>query len=210
MKIYKYTFRSPLLGSIECEELFSNDDGRRELNAIDMAWLVSADDRLSTFLQKNEEDLTEYIPEDKPHLRKIVVGDYGVIEGKLHLLSHLWANEELTEAQMEEVMDYLTGQFSDGWGEGLEQREWREDTVRYETPTFDTTLGEWDEESNYATAYFYVHPWSRYNFSIALHDFGVEEVEDPQPTADEELRQTLLKIKELVDEIVEELKNVTQ
>ena len=31
--------------------------------------------------------------------------------------------EPLTEAEMQDLQDYLKGQFSDGWGEGFEQRE---------------------------------------------------------------------------------------
>lgn len=31
--------------------------------------------------------------------------------------------EPLTEAEMQDLQDYLKGQFSDGWGEGFEQQE---------------------------------------------------------------------------------------
>jgi hypothetical protein len=209
VKIYKYTFRSTVTGSIVCDELFP-EDGRRDLDSIDMAWLSTADSQLSEFLDSNKEELTEYLPEYfKDRIIKIEVGDYGVVEGKLHLMSHVWANKELTDQEAAEVMDYLTGQFSDGWGESLEQIQWRQDEVRYDRPYFDTQEGEWDEDTEYATAYFHVHPWNAYTFNITIHDMEVEEVDDPQPDVNEELRQAVLKIKGLIDEVVEELKKIT-
>jgi hypothetical protein len=182
MKLYKYTFKSPLRGSIQCEKLFSDTDGSKELDSEDMARLCSSDHQLCEFLENNREDLTEYICASlKTDVRKMEVGDYGIMEGELCLLSYVWVEEELTEAGMQEVMDYLTGQLSDGWGEGLAQRHWRKDIARYSTPYFDTYSSDWEGEDHNTEAYFYVSPWYRRGFTLELDNFEIEEVADPEP-----------------------------
>ncbi|MEG0824431.1 MAG: hypothetical protein RSG86_01620 [Oscillospiraceae bacterium] len=43
--------------------------------------------------------------------------------GKLWCVTEIKTYGELTATEYAELTDWLTGQFSDGWGEGLEQRE---------------------------------------------------------------------------------------
>lgn len=43
--------------------------------------------------------------------------------GELWGVTEVQTNGELTPAEYAELTDWLTGQFSDGWGEGFEQRE---------------------------------------------------------------------------------------
>jgi hypothetical protein len=182
MKRYKYTFKSPLNGSIQCDDLFIDTRGRLELNAEAMALIYNEDDRLASFLENNAEDLTEYIREElKSIVHKLEVGDYGIFAGELCLLAHVWTTSKMTDEQVREVMSYITGQYSDGWGEGLEQREWREDKVDIETPCFDVTEADWDVKRTYAYAYFYVRPWNRDNYSIELQYFEEEDIPDPEP-----------------------------
>lgn len=183
MKLYKYTFRSPLTGSICCDELFREDDGVKELESLDMARLYNADPDLSDFLEKNKEDLTQYLPDyfKKMMMCKLEVGDYGVVNGDLCLLAHVWTTTKLTENQIGDVSEYISGQYSDGWGEGLEQREWRTDSVQIPIIDFDIYEGEWEEDSDSAGAYFYVHPWNDNQFFIELHYCEEEEIPDPEP-----------------------------
>ena len=183
MNQYKYTFKSPLNGSIQCDEMFREDDGVMELDSLDMARLCDADPDLSTFLDRNKEDLFKYLPDHFKNktVVKLEVGDYGIFEGHLCLLSYAWTKKELTGQEVQEIMDYLSGQFSDGWGEGLEQREWRTDPVRIPSLYFDTHEGEWEEDYESSTAYFYVSPWVSHSFYIDLVDCEIEEVEDPEP-----------------------------
>lgn len=45
------------------------------------------------------------------------------VEGVLYGCTTLALKEFLDEAEMKELCDYITGQYSDGWGEGFEQRD---------------------------------------------------------------------------------------
>lgn len=182
MKLYKYTFKSPLCGSIHCDDLFIDTSNRAELDATEMAHIYNADSELSSFLDNNKEDLTEYLPDYfKSLVNKIEVGDYGVFNGELCLLAHVWATEEMTDRDIDDVQEYISGQYSDGWGEGLEQREWREDRVGISRPYFDPEEAEWDDDTEYTYATFYVHPWSDRQYSIELQYRDIEEIPDPDP-----------------------------
>lgn len=76
--------------------------------------------------------------------------------------------EELDNNELQELKDYITGQFSDGWGEGFEQQpigEWDEEE---ETE-------EWDEEEqiNYKDSQTveyqaFAHFWNSKNFNITI------------------------------------------
>lgn len=75
---------------------------------------------------------------------------------------------ELSNGEIEIIKDYISGQFSDGWGEGFEQREvetWHDDDV----------AEEWDEEAEeYYEAdirinnYVYASFWSNKDWDIIL------------------------------------------
>lgn len=182
MKQYTYIFKSPLSGSISCDELFSDTEGVAHLDSEEMAHVYNYDPRLASFLENNQEDLTEYMHDElKSYVRKLEVGNHALLGGALYLLSYVCTDSKMTDEQAQQVMRYITGQFSDGWGEGLEQREWREDKVAIGHPVFNAVEGEWDEDTTYAYAYFNVHPWSPDQFFIELHECVEEEVDDPKP-----------------------------
>ena len=182
MKLYHYTFKSPLYGSIYCENLFVDTHNTFDLNPEVMARLYDRDHRLADFLEQNSEDLTNYMRHGmSAYVQKLEVGDYGIINGQMCLLAHVRTTSKMTDEQAQEVMDYISGQYSDGWGEGLEQREWREDKVYFDNPIFDENTGDWEQDEDYEWAQFYAHAWNRDCFSIELLYCEEEEVPDPEP-----------------------------
>lgn len=46
-----------------------------------------------------------------------------VIDGQLTGVCYCVLSASLTDAEQKDLMNYITGQYSDGWGEGFEQRE---------------------------------------------------------------------------------------
>ena len=80
--------------------------------------------------QRDNDDsgnLMPYFDEDRnPSVRKKVLNAVPTVEirdGELMGCTTVKLKEPLTEAEMQDLQDYLKGQFSDGWGEGFEQQE---------------------------------------------------------------------------------------
>ena len=80
--------------------------------------------------QRDSDDggnLMPYFDEDRnPGVRKKVLSAVPTVEirdGELMGCTKVKLKEPLTEAEMQDLQDYLKGQFSDGWGEGFEQQE---------------------------------------------------------------------------------------
>jgi len=80
--------------------------------------------------QQNNDDggnLMPYFDEDRnPSVKKKVLSAVPTVEirdGELMGCTTVKLKESLTEAEMQDLQDYLKGQFFDGWGEGFEQQE---------------------------------------------------------------------------------------
>lgn len=80
--------------------------------------------------QRDSDDggnLMPYFDEDRnPGVKKKVLSAVPTVEirdGELMGCTTVKLKEPLTEAEMQDLQDYLKGQFSDGWGEGFEQQE---------------------------------------------------------------------------------------
>lgn len=80
--------------------------------------------------QRDNDDggnLMPYFDEDRnPGVKKKVLSAVPTVEirdGELMGCTTVKLKESLTEAEMQDLQDYLKGQFSDGWGEGFEQQE---------------------------------------------------------------------------------------
>ena len=83
-------------------------------------------DALVEAVENEYVDLTEYM--DEPLASKIETillnPTYDNLRfDNIYMLTTVVAKEELSEKEIKEVKDYISGQFSDGWGEGFEQRE---------------------------------------------------------------------------------------
>ena len=80
--------------------------------------------------QRDSDDggnLMPYFDEDRnPSVKKKVLSAVPTVEirdGELMGCTTVKLKEPLTEAEMQDLQDYLKGQFFDGWGEGFEQQE---------------------------------------------------------------------------------------
>ena len=95
-------------------------------------------------------DLMRYYREDDSVRRKVVRAVPTVDEVNGELVGSLWVDTDapLTAEEQAEFCAYISGQYSDGWGEGFEQREidvgdgtlavhfWQEDGFKM-TPSFE-------------------------------------------------------------------------
>lgn len=111
-------------------------------------WDIFAE--LKAYTDNGTEDLMKYFYESdyvKQHVRSLVPS-VEVWNRRLWGCTTVRADDDLSEPGWDKLMDYLAGQYSDGWGEGFEQRE---------IETEDGLL--------------YVHFWQDHDF-----DFKVEEV----------------------------------
>jgi len=180
MKQHRYTVKGTLSGS-RCYEDYTEWMSPEEL--------ANYMEEISALFSRNPEDeLAQYI--HKSGYRDAML--YGVvteiwvgvknINGTLYSWTEVTANRELTEIEKDALLDYLTGQFSDGYGEGLEQQAFNSyiDIMEEE---------EWDEETQetYMYAYdvevdMYLHLWQPEDFKLEFVNAEDDEVEKPKVT----------------------------
>lgn len=106
-----------------------------------------------------------------------------VIDGTLYSWTEVTANRELTEFEKEALLDYLSGQFSDGYGEGLEQEEFTSytDTETYEE--YDEENDEYYEDEYTVRVSCHIHLWNREEFKLEFVEATeIQEEETPSVT----------------------------
>ena len=117
--------------------------------------------------------LDDRYPEAKEKVRDIRIGVME-LKGEVVGLAVVRAIEELSQQGIEEIKDYLTGQYSDGWGEGFEQRpieEWREE-VEYEE--YDEEEDDYYTYTDYENHELCLSFWSYKDWEIRLLEEGEE------------------------------------
>ena len=183
MKTTHFRFRTPCYGRIYGDSVFEGtpyEDGGQEISAIAMANLYESHPELSEFLERNKEEMTQYIDSENKPLEDVVrleLGDYGVFNGRFCLVHHVWIKgqlDEISEEEIHAVEEYIMGQLSDGWGEGLEQREWMDQDVEWSQLYFDTDSAEFEEEYFRDNVSYYLVPW---NTKMEITRLDYEECE---------------------------------
>lgn len=181
MKLMKYTFRTPLFGSIEGANLLIDTDARIDLSPQQMARLYDNGPELSLFLTENSEDLTFCVPEElQDVILRAEFGDFAILGGKMWLMTRIWVEGNLTDTGIGQIQDWIAGQMSDGWGEGLEQTAWMERQVEKPVLYFDEWMLDFEEDRERCEISYYVNPWTSGEFYIYLDD--CEEVEEDVET----------------------------
>lgn len=211
MKCTKLIYKSPVFGSVQCEDLPNEDSRYIDFGPSTAYMLYEKGEDVLMFLTERGEDLSAHVPEELEGL--VVKADFGCCRieyGEMYLLTEIYVRQEPTDLQNRQIIDWITGQMSDGWGEGLEQHPVYTESVVSRVPSFNETECEFEDEEVRATAEYFLHPWANdATWSVTLVDAQEVELDIDEPDVDEELRQTVLKIKELIDEVVEELKKIT-
>ena len=183
MKTTHFRFMTPCYGRIYGDTVFEGtpyESEGQEIDAAAMARLYEWHPQLSQFLERNKEEMTQYIDSENKPLEDVVrleLGDYGVFNGQFCLVHHVWIKgqlDEISEEEIQAVEEYIMGQLSDGWGEGLEQRAWLTQSVEWTRPYFDEYSADFEEEYFSDTVSYYLVPW---NSAIEITQLDSEECE---------------------------------
>ena len=183
MKTTHFRFKTPCYGRIYGDSVFEGTPYESEGQDIDASVMANLYERypeLSQFLDRNKEEMTQYIDSENKPLEDVVrleLGDYGVFNGQFCLVHHVWIKgqlDEISEEEIHAVEEYIMGQLSDGWGEGLEQREWMDQDVEWSQPYFDTDSAEFEEECFRDNVSYYLEPW---NSKMEITRLDYEEFE---------------------------------
>ncbi|WP_407385963.1 hypothetical protein [Ruminococcus sp.] len=118
---YMETFYFPLTGMLEDEEYYDEYEVGNPF-LMDYKWDISE------LVEKEQNadlgDMKDYFYDDDNAQAKMVTARWGIAEknGKLYGKVDIKLREPFTAEEKEKVRDWVSGQNSDGFGEGLEQR----------------------------------------------------------------------------------------
>ena len=176
MKQHKYTVKGTLSGSRYYEE-YTEWVSPEEL--ADYMEEISA-----LFSRDPEDELAQYIRDDSPIHGVVTEIWVGVknINGTLYSWTEVTANRELTEIEKDALLDYLAGQFSDGYGEGLEQQAFNSYTETVEEEDWDEETQEWYIYPHDIEVNMYLHLWQSDDFKLEFVNAEDYEVEKPKVT----------------------------
>ena len=115
----------------ENDEGYFSEDNAALLNGEDLAQyqetIQEMVERENALCSENGEpcNLMDYFDGDEAIKENVISAVVSVkeIDGVLYGCTTLQMKETLDSKQMEELFGYITGQYSDGWGEGFEQRD---------------------------------------------------------------------------------------
>lgn len=182
MKAKKWTVVSPVTVSIYADTpifLYEGCGEGQESFDLDMsqsANLVNSSASLSSALADMEkEDLREYYEEDR-NIYKIVFGDSRSTEDcdRIIALTYVYTSPELQELP-QSVLDFISGQLSDGWGEGKEQESVNLCTYYRKNSYFSVESAEMEEEEEGPySIYAYIHFWQPNNFYLNVEELTEE------------------------------------
>lgn len=189
MKLYHYHVKSPVIASIGCGELDNwpgfEEDGVHTCTAEETIEMHEHQPFFANKLTEESCDLLPYVTDTDLLNRlvlRIIPKELVVEDGALVLITEVDAPQELIPDEIKLLEEYISGQFSDGWGEGLEQRSVYD--IRVGVPQLEISPADWEisiEESYTTHASVYMHVWTAEKFWMKTELINVEEVPDPEP-----------------------------
>lgn len=181
MKIKRWTLKSMMTASISADFEFSTTDDGRIQDHLDLSSrgacnLLSIYPETQEFLSKMQpEDLVKYFDDNDGSIYRIEFGDWAMMGGDLYHLCRVYTKAELQELPPS-LFQFVEGQLSDGWGEGMEQRTAYRGCVEFSTPSFDGYSG-FEAEERQEDFEVYFHYWNADNFELSVRDCTEEEVD---------------------------------
>ena len=138
---YTETFYFPLTGMLEDEEY---DDEYEVGNPFLMDYKWDIDELIEKEQSADLGDMKDYFYDDDNAQEKMVTARWGIAEknGTLYGKVDFKLREPFTAEEKEKVRDWVSGQNSDGFGEGLEQRP-------IETEDGDLYVSMWNSGDDY-------------------------------------------------------------
>ena len=137
----KMDFYCPLTGIVD-----NSEDGSFAVDSKflrDYAWAI--EEAIAKYNNLDEHNMAEYFDRDVALKNKLTSMSWGVelYRGRLFGKISCSLKEEMTDSEEEIMKDWITGQNSDGWGEGFEQRA-------IDTEDGDLYVSFWESSYDYA------------------------------------------------------------
>lgn len=159
MEIYTYYVKGTMIGRKEVEdftEMLSS-----EVLALD------CDDIHLKIKEDSYCELAEYVDDEFLGVVTSILPDVIKTNGKLFSLTTITTTRKLSSKEKHKILDFIEGQFSDGWGEGFEQFAYAEgdEDVEYEEEYYEEDEEGNDEyvgsstETRIAASYYYASFW---------------------------------------------------
>jgi len=90
----------------------------------------------------------------------------------MHSVARIETSRNLDAAESKELLKYLMGQYSDGFGEGLEQDSFEEKRITVHTTEYDEEEDDFYHEEQEEIAYYYFHLWNRNMMDLQYFDIS--------------------------------------
>lgn len=162
---FTYKFKSPITVNYGDEFTFKAET--YDLNSVDNDTIALVKESVENSIKDlGPKGLAEYLDENKSYASNIesilVTVDGG------NAITTVKSNKELDDNELDDIAEYITGQFSDGWGEGFEQEVLDSWTETSEDEVWDEEEQEIVMETSEYTVTLSASLWNHKDWHIEL------------------------------------------